>query len=116
MARGAPDSADGGLRGAVRACLRWPAGWCGLGRRLPPEVPAKPEMPAKLRRFDPVEWGAPGDASSEEVGAARDRFCEAWVTWCDLHSVSPLAVLLEQRRVRAKLGVDSDEQTRRAAK
>jgi hypothetical protein len=78
-------------------------------------MPEKPEMPASLRRFDPAEWGATGDASSEEISAARDVFIEAWLTWCHRHSVSPLAVLLEERRVRDKLGVNTDESTTSAA-
>ena len=54
-------------------------------------------MPARLRCFDPADWGARPDASQDELRKARDRQSTALLAWCREHDVSPLAALLQRR-------------------
>jgi hypothetical protein len=69
----------------------------------PRRPPPPPEMPARLRAFDPTEWGAEGD-SDDELREARSRQTTAWLQWCSEYQVSPLEVLVERRRKRAAEG------------
>jgi len=59
-------------------------------RRLPP---APPELPARLRCFDPAEWDVERDTSADAVQQARDRWNDARMTWAHDHGVSPLDVI-----------------------
>lgn len=68
-----------------------------MRRKLPPPPP---EMPAKLRCFDPADWGADADSSEHELSEAMTRFAKESLVWWLEFEVSPLDVLLEQRRIR----------------
>lgn len=41
-----------------------------------------PVMPARLRVFDPVVWGAEAGASDVDLRAARERYVDAVDAWC----------------------------------
>ncbi len=62
-----------------------------MRRKLPP---APSEMPARLRVFDPVEYGVglPG-ASDAEVQEARRRWLDARTDWGRDNGWTPLDVL-----------------------
>ena len=57
-------------------------------------------MRARLRCFDPADWGAGPEPSHQDMYQAHRRYTTAWLTWCGEHSVSPLDALLERRRLR----------------
>lgn len=59
-------------------------------------VPVPPEMPARLRAFDPAEWGAERDAPVAELYAARRRYTAAWLDWCHEHDVDWLDVVRQR--------------------
>jgi len=58
-------------------------------RRLPP---APPELPARLRSFDPVGWAEPDDPD-DGGWSARRRWGAARVEWCLARGADPLAML-----------------------
>jgi hypothetical protein len=68
-------------------------------RRLPPPPP---EMPARLRCFDPADWGTNPDATVHDLHEARQRHREAWMAWCAEHDMTPLDALLELRKWRGQ--------------
>jgi hypothetical protein len=66
-------------------------------------------MPARLRAFDPAEWGATADADDDWLREARYRQTTAWPDWCRENHVSPLDVLLERRRNRTNTSTSSGD-------
>ncbi len=73
-----------------------------MRRKLPP---APLEMPARLRVFDPAEWGTDPGASKVEPGEARGRWLDARTEWGRVNGLTPLDVLRQGLNDRRRAGV-----------